>query len=132
MSALRSRQLSEKMGNPALFCVRVADKFQAAVHRPGSRNPRFQFNSLVLIMQGDDPLAAGDEVIRQVEPHPLNTDVRAAASQHLIRYVELSRKIDWKPWVSILESMHTWSSSLNDGSIIPIRQAGWRLKNVSF
>jgi hypothetical protein len=94
VSTVRSLQHGEKMDNRALLCARVANKFQATVHRPDSRNPRFQFNCLVLIAQKNDPLAAGYNVTREVEPHPLDADVCAAACQCLIGYAELSGKIN--------------------------------------
>ncbi len=75
MSIVRSRQPSEKMDNRAALCMRVANKFQAAVHRTDARNPCLQFDGLILMVQEDDPLAAGYDVIRKVEPHALEADV---------------------------------------------------------
>jgi hypothetical protein len=89
-----SLQHGEKMDNRAPLSVRVANKFQPAVHRPDSRNPHLQLNCLVLIVQANGPLAAGYDVTREVEPHPLDADVGAAACQYLICDAELSRKIN--------------------------------------
>jgi|ERR1700677_2178623 hypothetical protein len=106
MPTARSRQLSEKLDNRALLRLRVTNKFQAAVHRPDPRNPRHQFNGLVLMVQENNPLAARYDVIRKVELHPLDADVCAPACQCPPGYGELSGKINREPWVSILESLH--------------------------
>jgi hypothetical protein len=82
------------MDNRALISGTVANKFQTAVHRPDPRNPRLQLNGLVLIVQANDPLAAGYDVTREFEPHPLDADVGAATGQCLICYAELSRKVN--------------------------------------
>ena len=82
------------MDNRALLSVRVANKFQSTVHRPDSRNPHLQLNCLVLIVQANDPLAAGYDVTREVEPHPLDADVGTAARQCLIFYAKLSWNIN--------------------------------------
>jgi hypothetical protein len=47
-----------------------------------------------LIVQENNSLAARYEVIREVKPHSLDADVRAATCQYLLRYRELSRKIN--------------------------------------
>ena len=108
MSTVRSRQLGEKMDNAALLGARVANKFQPAMHRPDSRNPRLEFNCLVLIVQDErSPWQPDTTLLREVEPHPLDADVGAAACQCLICHAELSRKINREPRVSILEPMHT-------------------------
>jgi hypothetical protein len=103
---MRNCQRSDKVDETALDGVRVPNKFQAAMHRPNARDPGLQFNLLVLIVQDDDPLTAGFNVIQKVESHPLDTYIRAAAGEWLIHCTELSGKIDCEPWVSILKSMH--------------------------
>jgi len=82
------------MDNRALLSVRVANKFQSTVHRPDSRNSHLQLKCLVLIVQANCPLAAGDDVARELEPHSLDADVGAADRQCLICHAELSRKIN--------------------------------------
>jgi hypothetical protein len=82
------------MDNRALISVRVANKFQTAVHRPDPRNPRLQLNGLVLRVQANDPVAAGYDVTPEFEPHPFHADVGATACQRLVCYAELSRKVN--------------------------------------
>jgi hypothetical protein len=94
------------MSKRAALHGRVTNKLQAAVCRSGMCNPRFQFNGLILIVQGHRTATAGFNSMPELESHAPGADVRTVACQRLVGCRELNREINGEARVAKLKSLH--------------------------